>query len=375
MTEPSHTVHLELQGPALARALRKTRPLHLVYRLPVSSRYGYHSLKYPVSCRNLARWVRAWPLVTTPARQVVFLDTETTGLLVGPGTYAFLIGAGVFEENHFAMHQFFMPHPGYEPTMLRWLNRFLARRAIVITFNGRSFDMPLLASRYVMNRLPLGTEALLHVDLLPLCRRFWRDRLDGCSLGRLEEGVLGLARTDADIPGRDIPDLYRRFVLQQDGELAGVLYHNRMDLASMAVLYEQLATLADNPRESTGADDDVALSRLYLAIGNLFRAIYCVERAQERGPLSRIHLPFLAELAQCCRNHGQMLRARRLYRLMAGMGDFHAMMALAKDFEHNRKRYARAMTWCRRAAALQLNTKQAHSLQRRIERLQRKLKH
>ncbi|MGI6379930.1 MAG: ribonuclease H-like domain-containing protein [Anaerolineae bacterium] len=209
--------------------------------------------------------------VLDPSR-ALFLDAETTGLGGGGGTYAFLVGVGSFEDDAFVVRQFFMGDYEDEPALLDLLEGALAASRGLVSFNGRAFDWPLLASRFVMaRREPVGDD-LPHLDLLLLCRRLWREMLPSCSLSSLEEHVLGLERSFVDIAGHLIPDIYRRYVEDRDAApLDGVFYHNLVDVLSLSSLAQVAAEIASEGLDK-GDDplcDAYALGRLYEGTGRI----------------------------------------------------------------------------------------------------------
>jgi len=202
-------------------------------------------------------YVREPRLEALDFRDFLFLDTETTGL-AGAGTLAFMVGVAYFEpqpggDDVFVVRQYFLRDHGDERAMLRQLDALLAARAGLITFNGRSFDVPLLDNRYLMNRLPSRLSQLPHIDLLLPARRLFRARLGSCALSALERNLLGLQRTQDDVPGALIPALYYQYLRTGEmGALAGVFYHNQMDVLSMVTLaariFRQLeASCCDDP--------------------------------------------------------------------------------------------------------------------------------
>lgn len=219
----------------------------------------------------------------------LFLDTETTGLGTGASVYAFMVGIGTFETwreagatsdedvtreqddrsalshpTHFVLRQFFMRNPAEELALLRQLAAELKRKQLLITFNGRSFDAPLLRSRFRYNRpfLPdtaldfgLLSEDAPHLDLLLPARRLWRRRLNSCRLAYLEEAILHYRRTEDDVPGYLIPQLYADYVRTGDSaDMERVFYHNREDILSMVSLATQLAVAFDRSHASQQTD-------------------------------------------------------------------------------------------------------------------------
>ncbi len=224
--------------------------------------------------------------------KAVFLDTETSGLAGGAGTYAFMVGVGTFEnrpatarqpaddspaanvglEPHFVVRQFFMRHEGEERALLHALADLLDRHAAMVTFNGRAFDLPLLTNRFIMQRQPPRLSDAPHLDLLHPARRLWRSRLASCALGNLEVEVLGLQRDQADVPGWLIPNLYFQYLQTGDAsELVGVFYHNHEDILSMVTLATHLARLFADPwqEETLHAVDVAALAWSYDQAGRV----------------------------------------------------------------------------------------------------------
>ncbi len=186
-------------------------------------------------------------------QQAIFLDTETTGLGGGAGVYAFMVGIGTFEGTDFVVRQYFMRHPGEEGALLMAVAELLEQYAMSVTFNGRTFDLPLLRNRLRQNQQMYpelrGNGRLLsagqpHLDLLHPARRLWRRRLQSCRLLHLEAEILGLQRGTADVPGHQIPQLYTDYLRNGDAApMAGIFYHNREDIVSMVALATQLCAL------------------------------------------------------------------------------------------------------------------------------------
>jgi hypothetical protein len=190
--------------------------------------------------------------------KTVFVDTETTGLAGGTGTLAFLIGAGAFEDDgSFVVRQFFLRSPAEEPAVLLYLSEWLDQFEALVSFNGRGFDLPILRTRFTLQRLRPQILRAPHLDLLTPARRVWRGRLESCSLKSLEYAVLDIHRDQIDIDGSLIPQLYIDYVRTGDAsEMPRVLYHNAYDILSMVTLATRLIQLFDEEQaaELTAAD-------------------------------------------------------------------------------------------------------------------------
>ncbi|PIZ25697.1 MAG: hypothetical protein COY47_04525, partial [Chloroflexi bacterium CG_4_10_14_0_8_um_filter_57_5] len=184
----------------------------------------------PAPLHTLAQWANDSRLADLPLEAFAFLDAETSGLSGGTGTYAFMVGAGRFEAGTFHLAQFFMRDPSEEPALLEALADYLAPAQALVTYNGKAFDVPLLVTRYSLHSIPIPFKDYSHIDLLPLARRLWRDRLPSRSLKYIEENVLGAPRTSQEVPGYEIPYLYFDYLRTGDARpLASVFYHNAMD--------------------------------------------------------------------------------------------------------------------------------------------------
>ena len=222
-----------------------------------------------------------------PARApFVFFDLETTGLSGGAGTYAFLVGCAWFDETGaFVTRQHVLARAADERPMLEVVARRLGTAGALVSFNGRSFDAPLLETRFLYHRLPWTAGRVPHVDVLHPARRFWRtESADGemssCSLATLERTLLGAHRVD-DVPGFEVPARYFQFIRTGDARpLAGVLEHNRMDLLSLAGLTARLLRMVnEGPDACEDAREAVALGRLFERAGLPTRAMESYERA------------------------------------------------------------------------------------------------
>jgi uncharacterized protein len=167
-------------------------------------------------------------------RRPLFLDTETTGLSGGTGTVAFLVGLAWHEPEGLALVQYFLGDFNQEDALLWAVGQCVREAGVLVSYNGRSFDWPLLQTRLLMRRAEWPTPP--HLDLLTLARRIFKPRLPDCTLQTIEQAVLDLHRAD-DLPGMLIPGRY--FAWLRDGHpdvMDPVFTHNRQDVLSMALL-------------------------------------------------------------------------------------------------------------------------------------------
>ncbi len=325
-------------------------------------------------------------------RDFLFLDTETTGL-AGAGALAFMVGVAYFEPHRalidgrpvetevLIVRQYFLRDHGDEPAMLQELDDLVDRKAGLITFNGRSFDVPLLDNRYLMNRRRGRLPDMPHIDLLPPARRLYRARLGSCALGALEQNLLGLRRTQEDVPGWLIPTLYHNYLRTGDArDLMRVFYHNEMDVLSMVTLagriFRQLTT-----SRCDDVLDQISLGRWQADLGLIDEAERTLRGALDGDLPLEIYYQALARLGAIYKQNGRRGEAVVVWQQMAAIsdGDVTAHVELAKHYEWHAADAPAAERWTRAALGLldrlplTPNTRLAHSeLMHRLRRLEGK---
>jgi uncharacterized protein YprB with RNaseH-like and TPR domain len=231
----------------------------------------------------------ASPELSVPAGRL-YLDIETTGLAGGAGTYAFLVGCGWFDGDRFLVEQCLMAGHASERAQLLAVRDRLRQADAIVTYNGRSFDVPVLDTRYLFHREQPPSSSLAHLDMLHVARRLWRStrpivsapgqQTASCTLASLERALFGVRRY-GDVPGFEIPGRYFGFLRSGDARpLEAVLEHNRLDLVSLAALTARALRLvalapsgAEQPRECFG------LGRIFDRVGMGDRAEVCYRQA------------------------------------------------------------------------------------------------
>jgi uncharacterized protein YprB with RNaseH-like and TPR domain len=309
-----------------------------------------HLVKSPLSL--ISEWANDVRIAELPINKFAFLDTETSGMAGGTGTYAFLVGAARFVDGKFTLQQFFLRDPSEEPAMLEALINFLAPCEGLVTFNGKSFDAPLLATRYSLHKIPVPFKDYAHLDLLPLARRLWRDRLPSRALKYLEEHVLGFTRTSEEVPGYEIPWLYFDYLRTQDARpLGGVFYHNAMDVVAMSALLGHISELLADPyngRVEHGLDF-IALGKLYEDLNHWDEAARLFERGLELGLGESDFGVAVKRLSILQKKRGDVDQALRLWEQAAEKGHIYAHIELAKYYEHKKRDAKTAIEWARSA--------------------------
>lgn len=311
------------------------------------------------------------------AADALFLDTETTGLAGGTGTMPFLIGVGWFEEGHFQVHQLLARDFGEEKAALTHLIQIAARRKYLVSFNGKAFDVNLLTTRFILNRLVCDLSALPHLDLLHPSRRILGHRLTNCRLVTLEEQILGVQR-EGDIPGWEIPQRYFDWLKSRDpGLLVDIFEHNRLDVISMATLAAHLADIltARALKQYAHPDDYLAAARLLLQKTGPAATQKLLEILEEEF-CTDISADSKKKLAFLYKRTGRLDSAVSLWReiIDCSCGDYQAVSELAKHLEHRAKDYLQAKTLIENTLAQihSFSDDEKASLQHRLARLNKR---
>lgn len=335
-----------------------------VMHLPASHRVGRlptHAAK--VADANLLALFALDPaIVGKHPERALYLDTETTGLSGGAGTVAFLVGLAYWREGSFVLEQLLVRNLGEELPMLMRVKELVAEADWLVTFNGKSFDMPLLRARFTMARVEAPREPA-HLDLLHVARRLHRARGFECKLTTLEREVLGFLRTD-DIPSGEVSACYLHFLRTGDARgLLSVIEHNAMDVVGMAALVglygEELAST------QLSAHDLVGVARTLHRAKKFDTAFVMADRAVEEGAGVE-GLRVRAELAKA---RGDKMRALRDFESLAAQVDCpRTRLELAKLYEHHVKEPARALSMVERGT-----TEKPAASERRSRRLSGKV--
>ncbi len=269
-------------------------------------------------------------------RKAAFIDTETTGLSGGAGTAAFLVAVGFIEGDSFVVRQYFMRDFHEERALIRAVERDLERFDTIVSFNGKQFDVPLLESRFRLQRR-VFRQTSRHLDMLHPGRRLWKARLESCSLQSLERGVMGFHRED-DIPGAFIPERYFEYLRRKDGRLmVQVLEHNLQDIVSLAALTGEALAMVSEP----GALPEDAFD--VLSLGKVLERAEMDERSEEvyrviaETGAGRARVDATVRLAYRAKARKLHDESERLWRIAVSLASAVAHRELAMLLEHTRK--------------------------------------
>lgn len=319
----------------------------------------------------------------------VFIDTETTGLAGGTGTVPFLIGLGYFVEGAFRLEQCFMRDFDEEEPMLAYLDGLFSRFDTVVSYNGKSYDMPLLRTRCIFNRIPFRLDGAMHFDLVHAARRFWKDRLGSCTLGNIETAILGIER-HGDVPGYEIPEIWFNYVRSRDArKLEQVFYHHKMDILSLVTLTSELSRLLDAP-DGQGfehAQDKLSLLRIHFKQKRYEQVPALAKELLDSEAESNIRRECLELLAFSYKRQQDWLKMEEVLEAFVAEfpRDLLARHELAKLYEHRTRDLLKAETVCKETIAI-LETRaalvrrtddvdwKAEGFKKRLARIQRKLK-
>ncbi|TRO57019.1 hypothetical protein E2P64_05590 [Candidatus Bathyarchaeota archaeon] len=329
--------------------------------LEKSYKHGEVNLASQFSFNALSRCSSEPAISELSLESFAFIDTETTGLMGGTGTYAFLIGVGRFISGEFQVTQILMRDPAEEPAQLVTLEEILAPSEAIVTFNGKSFDIPLLKTRYKTHRWPFPLQKHPHIDMLHLARRLWKDRLSSRALGNLEVNILGAVRTEEDIPGWAIPQLYFDYLMTGDASpLKRVVYHNSVDIVSLAALFSFTNDILTDPLSDliTHDLDIYAIGKLFEDAGEQDMAAQlfnlCLSRQKDGTgqQTKQLVTDVLMRLALIYKRNGNFSDALPLWEQAADNEYLPAYVEIAKYYEHRQKENKTAQKWTNAAINL-----------------------
>jgi len=330
------------------------------------------------SAKTISSLARDDRLKEIDINKTIFLDTETTGLAGGAGTYIFLVGVGYFEGDQFCVRQYFMRDYNEERALLSALNDLLSNFKAVVTYNGKTFDLPLMESRYIMSGMKMSLKDPYHFDLLYPARRLWKRRLESCSLSTVEREILKVIRDD-DVPGYLIPEIYFRYLRTKDARaIKQVFEHNLQDILSLVALVSRMCFLVEDPLNNTEYGMDI------FSIGKMFdeekryeQSTHYYTEALKHNLAEEEVLEILRLSSFAYKRQGKWEEAEEIWKEIIERSReyiYYPYEELAKYYEHYLKDYQKAEMVVEEALNIEENIFLREKLQYRLDRIKRKEK-
>ena len=324
-------------------------PRQLHPHIQLSFPINFHGKSLSLICTSKKSIIGKTDPLPFNLQETIFIDCETTGLAGGAGTYAFLVGLGFFFDDEFRVEQYFMQDFHQERAVLSGITKRLNEFKFLVSFNGKCYDLPLLESRFLINRLDFDSSRWMHFDLLFPSRRLWKRRIGDCSLGNLEQQILSIKR-DRDVPSFMIPQIYFDYLRTGETEpLIPVFHHNVHDILSLLIL----SFLIDQVLEDftpAGINDPIdlySLGRIHYHFGNYQQSERCYQQALAEKLPSDWRFTIYLNLALLYKRTGLWDKAKEVWhQLMEEDFPFYPMVyeELAKYYEHRRKDFQQALS-------------------------------
>jgi len=358
---------------------------HIHELLPYGYEYGNATFTRNIDPLALYSFENIPKKYATDIKNIVFLDIETSNLSLGAGSFVFLIGICYFSDICVETELYLIDHPGSEQALLETFQAEISRFEIISSYNGKSFDIPFLKNRYAMHQLDEVVKNKFHIDLLTYARRLWKLSIESCKLANIETNILELERDKEEIPGWLVPQIYFDFLNQRDPNLLkGVIYHNKMDVISLAALFQHFIFVLNETSSEMIYDN-----KDYFALAKLYSRMNAVEKAKYYYGLGFKNISDNHFIAYYCWEYGMLLKnnnefeeALFYWKKSGNAGIQASCIELSKYYEHKIKNYTIALKWAKKAQEMLGNNKKINKqnaedisqVQHRISRIKRKIK-
>lgn len=339
-------------------------------RCVYSKSYAHGRVRLDQNLTNSRLFSRMIDFGEINMRNTLAMDTETSGLSVNSASFVFMIGMGYYHEDQYLVDQLILPDLIYEKAFLYQIETTFARYPILLTYNGKSFDIPMIQSRCNFHMIPDFCSENQHIDLLAIARKFWKKSLPNCRLATMEKEVLKIQRDDQEIPGFMAPELYREFLNSSDGSvLTGIAYHNEIDVLSLSAFLLLL-----NQISQSGNLDPDGLSDYAMSGTDFYRNSVLLD------PEGIDIQSFLNH--SCLSNHekqkaagtflktGALDKALQIYTTLADEGDLKSCLQTARLYEKEFQNYDLAITYLQKGLEL-LNQDEILGKWSKIERMKK----
>jgi len=310
---------------------------------PTISNKSYSSVRLPFLTKNQFKE----PLLL---ENFLIFDLETTGLAGGTGTYPFLMGFGTFEEHGIRIYQYLLPEFGREISAYIDLMKIWTEKSTLLSYNGKSFDYPLLRNRLILNRMDNPFVEYRHLDLLHLARRLWKSVLPSCSLGTVEKRIFNFNRW-RDIEGSQIPQAYFAFLQTSDtSDIKRIIDHNQLDIVSLARLLFYLDQIENSELNSNFPDrEKISMFNIAVNISDLSRIEPIINSFASEN--KKIPNKSLKSYSILLKRKDKWQKAIEIWQKFIENGDeiMFSCEELAKYYEHREKNIERAINYTKRA--------------------------
>lgn len=283
---------------------------------------------------------------------MVFLDTETTGLSGGSGTFAFLVGVGRFNTEGFLLKQYIISEPQEESAMLLDLENYINPDDIFVTFNGKSFDFPLLKTRFILNHLPVTFNENGHLDMLHISRKLWRKKLESCALQELEREILKVTRSADEVPGWMIPEIYFNYLRTGDtAMLNNVIYHNAVDIVSLAAVFFHVSDIFEKnvDIEELLPVELIALAKVFTDIRSNDLALLLCKKCLDLPLSTDQSISVNHNLGMYSKIKKEYKEATLYWKKAAEIGSIESCIELSMYYEHQEKNIEESLRWVLKA--------------------------
>ena len=347
---------------------------------PLNSVFGRFELSEwkNISSRQLAVIFGDEDYETISPMKLLFFDTETTGLAGGTGTIAFMLGFGFFVEESFRVYIFLLDDLYKEGVFLNEVDRFLESHDFsgIVTYNGKSFDFPLLEARYILQRKRFPLLKLPHLDFLFPARTLWKHTYESRNLGHLGDLLLGLSRDD-DVDASQIPGMYFNYLRSRSFfSIEKVAEHNALDLVGLAALVLLAIKYQEDIAFTQDEGEILGTAKLYEKYGDFEKALQLYEFLKKSAVREEIVTKAVKSLAVIKKKKQLYQEAVQLWEFLShsDANDRLAVRELSIYFEHREKNYVKALEYVRKGLdSMELTDLQQQDFEKRLKRLTRKI--
>ena len=309
-------------------------------------------------------------------KDFLFIDTETSGLSLGAGSIIFLFGGCFFSEQGLEIIQYFLEDPTSELLFLANIDELIHSHKCLVSYNGKSFDIPMLRSRMILNRMSYVNLGKDHLDLLHFARSLWKLRMESRRLSDIEKEIMTFQRTEDEVPGWLVPQLYQDYLTSGDAApLKGVFYHNENDIVSLAALFSHINKMVSDKSTLDSANilDIISIGSIYQKAGNLSLSEDFYKIGLDKGIPLELDYKILRNYANLMKKQNKWMEAIKLWKMAADKNDPESCIELAKYFEHRELDYNTAAIWVETAMKIVISADGSEILMEELKHRKRRL--